>query len=197
MVKNKIVWVLGALLLFRNKGNATNTNPPPSTDPITDPVSSVSNMDAFLATIRYAEGTYNQADPYRVTYGYEHTISDLSNHPSVTGEWLGKVLSDAYCLAVGFSPGCRSTAAGAYQILKNTWLGFKNNNPIYQFDSNGQNAAAIYLITQRGAYNDVINGSFEIAIGKCALEWASLPGNPYGQPMRTMTELSNYYYSQF
>jgi len=196
MVKGKYILALSALLLFRNKSNAldTNTFDPPGT---TTTTSSVSNMDAFLATIRYAEGTLNESDPYRVTYGYDHVISDLSNHPAVTGEWTGKVLPNSYCIAANYPIGCKSTAAGAYQILKNTWLGFKGNNPSHIFDKMGQDAAAIYLIVQRGAYNDVLTGDFETAINKCSWEWASLPPGRYGQPQRTMQELRNFYYSQF
>ena len=66
------------------------------------------NEAAFLAMIRQSEG----AD-YTTCYGYSHTISDMSDHPAVTGEWNGMGLSDTMCANAGFSPGCKSTAAGA------------------------------------------------------------------------------------
>ena len=76
------------------------------------------NLQAFLATIRHSEGTDRAADPYRVVYSYNHTIVNLSDHPAVTGEWKGAPLDNLGPLYVGKI----STAAGAYQIIKPTWL---------------------------------------------------------------------------
>lgn len=148
------------------------------------------NVQAFLALIRYAEGTErNGLDPYRVCYGYSHTIQDLSDHPAVTGEWRGQRLPDAMCRGAGFGPGCVSTAAGAYQFISSTWAGCKKALRLPDFGQESQDLAAIYLIRQRGALDDVEQGRITEALNKCRREWASLPGAGYGQPERKAAEL--------
>ena len=52
------------------------------------------NVSAFLEAIARAEGTAQRADPYRVCYGYRHTIISVKEHPAVSGEWKGERLSD-------------------------------------------------------------------------------------------------------
>jgi muramidase (phage lysozyme) len=148
------------------------------------------NVQAFLALIRFAEGTErNGLDPYRVCYGYSHTVQDLSDHPSLTGEWSGKVLPDAMCRGAGFGPGCVSTAAGAYQFISSTWKGCKRALGLPDFGPDSQDRAAIYLISQRGALDDVKAGRVADATNKCRREWASLPGAGYGQPERRLADL--------
>lgn len=126
------------------------------------------NVEAFLNMIQFTEGTALYSDPYRVLVG-GGTINDLSKHPN-------KVVT--------LSPTLKSSAAGAYQILKKTsdTLGLKNFSP------QSQDWAAIQLIKGRKAYEDVVNGNFASAIAKCNKEWASLPGSPYGQPVKTLEQ---------
>lgn len=147
------------------------------------------NVGAFLAVIRAAEGTDKAADAYRVCYGYSHTIGDLSDHPAVTGEWRGKTLSDGMCRNAGFGPGCVSTAAGAYQIIKPTWLKVRDALGLLNFHPASQDAAAIELVRRRGALEDVKAGRFVAAVEKCRNEWASLPGNYAGQGQRSIQDL--------
>lgn len=150
------------------------------------------NVRAFLKMIRYAEGT-DGAEGYHVTYGYQHYISSMADHPSVTGEWNGKQLPDAVCVAAGQEPGCKSTAAGAYQFTKPTWLECKAALDLPDFTPMSQDRAAIFLIQRRGALDLVKAGKFEEAVMKVNREWASLPGSPYGQPVKTMAQVKNYY----
>ncbi len=154
------------------------------------------NVQAFLSVIQYAEGTYSQNNPYAVTYGYSHVISNFSDHPTNTGEWNGEVLPDSFCINVGLSPGCRSTAAGAYQFLQPTWNEVKNVLQLQNFSSESQDIAAKYRINLRGGLEMVKNGQFTDAIFKVNREWASLPGSPYGQPTKSMNELKSFYESQ-
>ncbi len=151
------------------------------------------NLQAFLQILKRAEGTANQADPYRVCYGYAHTIRSLSDHPAVTGEWRGERLPDAMCVKAGFNPGCVSTAAGAYQIIRPTWLSVKEALGLANFGPASQDAAAVELIRRRGALEDVKAGRVAVAIEKCRNEWASLPGNYAGQGQRSMGELVAWY----
>ena len=151
------------------------------------------NIAAFLATIRQSEGTASSADPWRVCYGYAHTIADTSDHPAVTGEWRGERLPDAMCKNAGFGPGCVSTAAGAYQIIKPTWVKVRDTLGLSDFGQASQDSAAVELIRRRGALEDVKAGRIADAINKCRNEWASLPGNYAGQGQRSQQTLISWF----
>lgn len=151
------------------------------------------NMRAFLALIAYAEGTDRRADPYRVCYGYRHTIADLAEHPAVSGEWRGERLPDAMCQAAGFGPGCVSTAAGRYQLIKPTWLRVRRAIDLPDFGPLSQDKACAYLIDEAGASGDVYSGRVEQAIGKVKRIWASLPGSGWQQGERRLAELLDAY----
>lgn len=142
------------------------------------------NEAGFLAMIRYSEGTASQADPYRTTFGYGHVIQDLSNHPAITGEWPG----------VEYKPGVFTTAAGAYQINRPTWLGCMRDFGVKDFSPASQDAAALGLIGQKPGALDAINaGDIETAIAKCCDLWASLPGSASGQPQQQLAALLQAY----
>lgn len=123
------------------------------------------NVEKFLKLITYTEGTDKQGTPYNELFGYDN-FKDYSKHPNI------KVKKNGYT----------STAAGRYQILKGTYdsLGMKDFTPA------SQDRAAIQLIKNSGAYNDVIAGKWNEAIKKTNKIWASLPGSPYGQPTFTL-----------
>ncbi|MBA3588316.1 glycoside hydrolase family 104 protein [Methylibium sp.] len=150
----------------------------------------LANQRAFLALIGFAEGTDREADPYRVCYGYRHTVADLRDHPAITGEWRGEKLPDHLCRNVGLSHGCVSTAAGRYQMIRPTWAGIKKRLRLPDFEAASQDRAALYLIDNCGALEDVHAGRIETAIAKCSREWASLPGNKAGQPQRRRDDLA-------
>lgn len=132
------------------------------------------NVIAFLRVIRAGE-TSQDDDAYRMLYGGE-LIADLSDHPRkrITKKLGGKSIT--------------STAAGAYQFLSRTWDECKKALEITDFSPRSQDIAAVYLINRRGALDDVIDGRLDAAVRKCAREWASLPGSPYGQPTKTMQQ---------
>lgn len=172
-----------------------NASPGTYISPGLAPTTQAANLAAFLAMIRFAEGTEGRGDPYRVCYGYAHTISSLAEHPAVSGEWRGGRLPDSMCTAAGFSPGCVSTAAGAYQIIKPTWLSLRASLNLGDFGPASQDACAVELIRQRGALNDVYAGRFADAVRKVAPVWASMPGAGYAQPERKLTILADAYRS--
>lgn len=145
------------------------------------------NVRAFLALIAYSEGTDRAADPYRVCYGYRHTIADLSEHPAVSGEWKGEALDKLGPAYVGKV----STAAGRYQIIRPTWLAVRRELGLVDFGPTSQDLAAIHLVRKRGALDLVKAGQVADAVAKCRQEWASLPGAGYGQPERQMAALVN------
>lgn len=147
------------------------------------------NEQAILAVIRHSEGTDRGIDPYRVCYGFTHSIGSFQDHPAVTGEWLGVSIADLgpkYAHSI-------STAAGAYQINKPTWLELKAILKLPQppyFTAVCQDAAALCLIREKGALELVNAGQLEMAIAKLADTWASLPGSSSGQPQKTLAALT-------
>lgn len=153
------------------------------------------NIAAMLAAISAAEGTAGQPDPYRVCFGYSHTIGNLSEHPAITGEWTGKRLSDSMCAGAGLGPGCVSTAAGKYQIIKRTWVGVRDKLGLRDFSPASQDAAAVELLRQRGALGPLGRGDFAGAVAAARKEWASLPGAGYGQGERTIAWLTDKFQS--
>jgi lysozyme len=126
------------------------------------------NVQAFLAMIRRGEGT-SGANGYRTLFG-GGLFNDYSKHPNVAVT-RGSLTS---------------TAAGAYQILYRTWIEIAATYSLPDFSPGSQDIAAVALIKRRGALADVIAGRWQTAIAKCAKEWASLPGSPYGQPTISM-----------
>lgn len=126
------------------------------------------NLSAFLWVLRHCEGTAGP-NGYRMHFGGQ-LFDSFADHPRVVIE-RGRY---------------RSTAAGAYQILSRTWDWFISRNGPHDFSPDNQDLCARWLITQRKAMGDVEAGRFNDAIAKCAKEWASLPGSPYGQPVRTI-----------
>ena len=148
------------------------------------------NIAAMLAAISAAEGTAGQSDPYRVCFGYSHTIGNLAEHPAITGEWMGKRLSDSMCAGAGLGPGCVSTAAGKYQIIKRTWVNLRDRLGLRDFSPASQDAAAIELLRQRGALGPLGRGDFAGAVQAARKEWASLPGAGYGQGERSLSWLT-------
>lgn len=126
-----------------------------------------SQVQAFLALIRTGEGTTGP-NGYRTMFG-GGLFTGYADHPrqSIT------------------RGGLTSTAAGAYQFLSRTWDEMAAKYALSDFSPSSQDIAAVGLIKRRGALSDVLAGRFRAAIDKCNLEWASLPGSPYGQPTLT------------
>jgi muramidase (phage lysozyme) len=134
-----------------------------------------SNVAAFLAMIRAAEGTAGP-NGYRTLFGGQ-LFASYADHPRIAVRALlgGRAIT--------------STAAGAYQILERTWDEAARALALPDFSPASQDAAAVWLIRRRGALADVRAGRFDVAVRKVAREWASLPGSPYGQPVKTLDEV--------
>lgn len=134
------------------------------------------NICAFLDMLAYAEGTtlFGGDDGYNVIVGgtlfksYEH-------HPRIYVP-LSKLR-------------ITSSAAGRYQFLAKTWDALKAKLSLPDFGPVSQDRAAIQLIRERKAYQDVKNGDIRTAISKCRNIWASLPGAGYGQREHKLSDL--------
>jgi muramidase (phage lysozyme) len=128
------------------------------------------NVSAFLHAIRLGEGTSDEEGYRRIVGG--QLFDDFSRHPfdgtSRPLVYLAKY--DVY-----------SSAAGAYQIIRPTWRNLLRLYDFPDFSPQWQDAAAVGLIDGRRALDEVLEGKIEEAIAYCRLEWASLPGSPYGQ----------------
>lgn len=132
------------------------------------------NVRAFLHVIRVGEGTAD-VEGYRRMFGGK-LFSSFDDHPRSpqTAKSGSKELT--------------STAAGAYQFLSKTWDGLVRQWGFKDFSPDSQHEGAIALIAGRKALDDVLAGRIQSAIRKCAPEWASLPGSPYGQPTKTLQQ---------
>lgn len=142
------------------------------------------NVGAFLYMIRASEHFLGDADTgaaYQIYYGGTR-FNDLSDHPAITGEKKGVPLAASVCINAGLAPGCVSTAAGAYQIIKSTWQDVRAGLP--DFSPASQDNAAIRLLSRSGALALVQTGDIDVALDKANNIWASLPGSPYGQTTR-------------
>jgi muramidase (phage lysozyme) len=157
-------------------------------------ISTDANVRAFLEVLKRCEGTAGQPDPYRVCFAYSHVVQNMADHPAVTGEWTGQRLSDQQCAGAGYGPGCVSSAAGAYQTIKSTWLSKKRQLGLPDFGPASQDAAAVQLLRDCGAYTRLASGDLAGAVSAARRTWASLPGANYaGQGMRSMGQVLAWY----
>lgn len=130
------------------------------------------NVRAMLAVIRAGEGTAD-ADGYRRLVGGGE-FDSFADHPRI-------VKSGTFSNGKSW----RSSAAGAYQFIASTWDETARIMNLPDFSPASQDMGALGRIAARGALADVMAGRFDAAVQKCASEWASLPGSPYGQPVIT------------
>jgi lysozyme len=186
------VAVLVAIMLKRS---ATGEDLMPIADDV-DAQAARANRAAFLASIRWAEGT-DDANGYRAIYGSTKArprlFGSFAMHPVQSGEWAGDRLSDAMCAGAGLGPGCVTTAAGAYQMIYPTWTRMAQSLGLTDFAPASQDLAALWLINEAGALQDVDAGNFASAVDKVRTIWASLPGAGYDQPERSMSDLQTAY----
>lgn len=135
------------------------------------------NVAAFLRVIRQGESS-QYANAYNMLVGGGH-IDSLEKHPKQR-VYVRRL--DLY-----------STAAGAYQFIASTWDECAKALDLPDFSESSQDLAAVFLIRRRGALEDVIAGRFEAAVTKCNREWASLPGDVYGQGGLSMEKAKEVY----
>lgn len=133
------------------------------------------NVQAFLKVIRAGEGTLGE-DGYRTMFGGA-LFDSFDDHPRQLHTFKLKKGGEL-----------SSTAAGAFQFLSRTWDEIAKQYGFRNFMPSTQDMGAVALLVRRKALDDVIAGRFEDAVRKCAREWASLPGSPYGQPTKTMEQ---------
>lgn len=106
-------------------------------------------------------------------------FDDFSDHPRIK-VWIPSINNYA-------------TAAGAYQIRRQTWDGVQAKLGLPDFSPASQDRACVELIRQRGGLRLAMNGEFAAAVQKCRKEWASLPGAGYGQREESLARLQAEY----
>lgn len=162
-------------------------------------------IKAFLNTIGYAEGaSYNtivkgtvvSSKTDKSLVGKKNaTFSDFSKHP----ETLVKVNSK----------GLKSTAAGKYQIMSDTWnttidkkgvkhIGLKDRLGLTDFSPKSQDLAAVQKMIDKGMVDSILKGDIKSAINLGSGTWASLPnsngvGNYKDQNAKALNDLQNVY----
>ena len=134
---------------------------------ITDSEVSNPNVQKFLAFTASAEGTDKHG--YNTQVGGTR-FEDLSKHPN----------NPTVKTADGVS-----TAAGRYQITGTTWDTLQRKHGFTDFSEPNQDKAAVALLKDKGAYEDVVKGDFTSAINKTGGVWASFPSSPYKQPKKS------------
>jgi len=177
------------------------------------------NIAAFLWTIRRAEGTASK-DGYRTQY--TSALFDIDNAglpsgvtaPTGAGGYKGLKFytygsnsydkdGDSYTnrsykykdhprIVLGPAR-LRSSAAGAYQFMPDTWDTCKKACSLPDFSPKSQDKACIYLLQTRNALDDVRAGNFSSAAYKVRKIWASFQGAGYGQREIPSTTLAQYF----
>lgn len=138
------------------------------------------NVQKYLGMLRQAEGTAQYADPYRVAGGGSVTLPDLSQYRRIPWNFTDKSGKKD-----------KSTAAGAYQFINDTWNGAASALGLGDFSPRSQDMAAVWLLQKNGSLADVMAGDFQSAVQKDNKTWASLPGSPYNQRTRLPEQISS------
>ncbi|BAZ40348.1 hypothetical protein NIES4101_63090 [Calothrix sp. NIES-4101] len=140
-------------------------------------------MQAFLATIRWAETGTNTKESYRKLV-FNGTFNNFSTHPLIK-----------QCAPINGKRVC-STAAGAYQMLDKSWWDLQPKLKLTDFSPQSQDRMAVEYIRRNNAIADIESGNFTKAACKVGKIWASFPCNSYNQNPKSMQELNNYYQQQ-
>jgi muramidase (phage lysozyme) len=112
------------------------------------------NVQAYLLTIRKGEGTLG-TQGYSTHFG-GGTIESLDKNPSIGKKWTaGKYTS---------------SAVGAFQFLNSlkhpTWPNIAARFGFEDFSPRNQDIGALYLIDEKNALPDIVNGNIVSAIEK-------------------------------
>jgi len=147
---------------------------------------------AFLRMLRVGEGTEGP-DGYERLYGGQSFIRDyhrdFSDHPRIliTRDHNGQSIT--------------SSAAGAYQVMQYNWFGsepegYKRQAGITDFSPASQDRYCVAIMKfKRHCLDDVKRGDLVSAIftHHANSEWASLPGDQYGQGGVTMQSVNEHF----
>jgi muramidase (phage lysozyme) len=152
-------------------------------------------QQALLKTIRFAEGTAGPTG-YSMFFGDKYGKSKYGDLTKLSANEVEKLVTKFLNDPQSQYGGGKSSAVGAYQIIditsKARSLGMNMNR---KFDQNFQDEMALRLATSRGVTAEVLKreGLSDSVIKKLSPEWASFPGNTYGQPTKRSQDLKSTY----
>lgn len=146
----------------------------------------IQNLRAFLDMLSVSEGTKGIGDD-----GYNVLVGSTVSQPILFGSY-----KDHPRIRVQLNETLISSAAGRYQILARYFDAYRKSLSLPDFSPASQDRIAIQLINECHAYDYILAGHLEIAIGKCKSRWASLPGAGYGQWEHSFADLRTIYLDQ-
>ena len=154
-------------------------------------------QQALLKTIRFAEGTAGPTG-YSMFFGDKYGKSKYGDLTKLSANEVEKLVTKFLKDPQSKFSGGSSTAVGAFQIIditaKARSLGMDMNR---KFDQSFQDEMALRLAASRGVTAEVLKreGLSDSVIKKLSPEWASFPGNTYGQPTKRSKDLKSTYQS--
>lgn len=140
------------------------------------------NVQAYLNMLSDSEGTTKYG--YQQGFGRNNQIKTLDDHPR---EFHSFKTTDGKTQ--------RTSAAGRYQFLSRTWDDQADKLGLTDFGPESQDRAAIGLIAQAGALDDLMKGDISSTLKKTGKIWASLPTAPdsYKQPKKDLAMVQKYF----
>jgi muramidase (phage lysozyme) len=154
-------------------------------------------QQALLKAIRFAEGTAGPTG-YSMFFGDRTGQAKYGDLTKLSANEVEKLVDKFLKDPQSKFRGGRSAAVGAFQIIditsKARALGMDMNR---KFDQSFQDEMALRLAARRGVTADVLKreGLSDAVIKKLSPEWASFPGNTYGQPTKRSEDLKSVYRS--
>lgn len=152
-------------------------------------------QQALLKTIRFAEGTAGTTG-YSMFFGDRPGQAKYGDLTKLTANQVEKLVDRFLQDPQSRFRGGQSAAVGAYQIIditaKARALGMDMNR---KFDQSFQDEMALRLAASRGVTPELLKkeGLSDAVIKKLSPEWASFPGNTYGQPTKSISALRQTY----
>ena len=133
----------------------------------------------FLDRLAAGEGTAGRGDNgYNVGFGGQ-TFDSYAAHPNTRKTFTQTDGKQNV-----------TTAAGRYQFIGPTWDATAKKLGLKDFSPANQDKAAIELIRQNGALDNVLTGDYAGAVNKLGGVWASLPSSTAPQRHVSMQEFT-------
>ena len=100
------------------------------------------------------------------------------------------------CTGHGKKKRC-STASGNYMILQSVWTEVAKRLDLKDFSPFNQDIAALYLLNEKGALEDIERGDIKLAMKKAGDIWATIPGSRFGESTKTEESLIKFYKKRY
>ncbi|HEY1808861.1 MAG TPA: glycoside hydrolase family 104 protein [Acidobacteriaceae bacterium] len=149
-------------------------------------------LPPFLDLVAWSEGT--SRNPATKNDGYDVIVTSHTGIPEIFTDYTDHPFDQgrAPVLVRAGSAGGRplySDAAGRYQEMLKIWRAYRSQLNLPDFSPRSQDLIARQLISDCNALHLIAGGEIGAAITACSKEWASFPGNSYGQGNNSMDAL--------